>query len=399
MLQGHVHPDFWPVARQFRRLVGRSGRHGAAVCVYHRGERVAHLWGGVRNLGGDPWTEDTLTLCYSTTKGVLATLAHVLVDRGDIAYDRPVRDYWPEFAAGGKSQLTVRHLLCHEAGLYRMGDMLGHARQMLDWERVVAALERSEPVHPPGLAHGYHGLTYGWLVGELLQRATSSSLAVLLDELLVRALGVDGLFIGLPAQERARHARLVEGRLLSGGGGRGQIRQRTRIIGRGLRAAGMQIDHEELEAALMPTGIEELDFNSDAVLGAVLPSINGMFDARSLARVYAGLLEEGAPASGSLLSPGTLREATRIHNCGLGRVVPLPMQWRLGYHRVPTVRVDAPRAFGHFGIGGSGGLADPDRQLAIGLVLNSGMGTPFGDTRIIRIASAAMHAVDKRMAA
>ena len=395
MLEGHVHPDFWPVARQLRRLISKTGGGGAAVCVYHRGECVADLFGGVRDASGAPWSADTLALCYSTTKGVLATLAHVLVDRGVLGYDDPVADYWPEFAQAGKQGITLRQLLCHEAGLYRIGEMIDHAERMLDWSSMVSALESSRPAHAPGEAHGYHGLTFGWLVGELLQRATGQHLDALIERHLAGPLGLDGLSIGLSGQSEDRVADLVEGRLLRGRHG-SRLRRRARLIGRGLRVSGVTVDPTELEAALLPNGIEDLDFNSNEVRRALLPSINGLFDARSLARVYAALAGGGVIDGVRLVSESTLAEATRIHNSGLGRVVPLPMQWRLGYHRVPTVRVKAPHAYGHFGIGGSGALADPDRNLSVALVLNSGMGTPFGDTRIIRIASAAMQAADAR---
>lgn len=396
MLEGHVHPDFWPVARQLRRLIPRHGRGGAAVCVYHRGQCVADLWGGARDAAGRPWTSDTVALCYSTTKGVLATLLHVLVDRGGLAYDDKVADHWPGFGRHGKQDITVRQVMCHEAGLYRIADMIDDADTMLDWDAMVAAIENSRPAHAPGADHGYHGLSFGWLAGELIRRVTGRPLGELLDEWLAAPLGVDGLFIGLPEHARLRRAELVQGKLMLDRRGRSKARRRTQILGRGLRVSGVPIDLSELEAALLPPGIEALDWNSDALLRAVVPSVNGMFSASSLARLYAALAGNGEVQGTRLLSAETLSEASRIQNRGLGRVVPLPMHWRLGYHRIPTVRVKAPGAFGHLGIGGSGALADPDRALSVALVLNSGMGTPFGDTRIVRIASAAMQAADAR---
>ncbi len=397
MLEGQVHPDFWSVARQLRRLIPRHGRGGAAVCIYHRGECVADLWGGSRDAAGSPWMSDTVALCYSTTKGVLATLAHTLVDRGVLSYDAPVAHYWPGFARRGKCGITVRQLLCHEAGLFRISHLIDHASRMFDWDHMVSVLEDAEPAHAPGAAHGYHGLTFGWLVGELLQRASGIGLRELLEQQISAPLALDGLFIGLPESADSRRAELLQGKMAVDPQGRSRARRRTRLIGRGLRATGVPIDLSELEAALMPVGIEDLDFNSPEMSRAVVPAVNGMFTARSLARVYAALAGGGELEGVRLLSEPTLSEATRIHNQGLGRVVPFPMNWRLGYHRVPALRVKASRAFGHFGIGGSGAFADPDRDLAVALVLNSGIGTPFGDTRILRIASAALRSADARL--
>ena len=118
MLHGTTHPDFARVAHVLRRILPKRGPGGAAVCVYHRGEKVVDAWGGTRDVAGSPWLKDTLSISFSTTKGVASTLLHLYADRGLIDYDTPVSEYWPEFAAGGKERITVRQILCHEAGLY-----------------------------------------------------------------------------------------------------------------------------------------------------------------------------------------------------------------------------------------------------------------------------------------
>ncbi len=352
------------------------------------------MWGGTRDEAGNPWRQDTVSLCWSTTKGILSTLVHILIDRGLLDYDAPMRRYWPEFGRAGKGEITLRQVLCHEAGLYGIGAELGDAREMLDWPHMVRVLERMRPAHEPGRAVGYHGLSFGWLVGELLERVTGEELGCLLKRELGDALGLDGLYLGLPATARSRRAdvvaRAVAAESLS------PEERRSRMLNRVLGKGREVISSDEIESALLPPGFELLDWNSDELVGAKIPSICGFFTARSLARIYAAFASGEESGDSSLVSDTTLRAATCIQSREAGRVIPIQMNWRLGYHRIPAVRVKAPNAFGHFGIGGSGAWADPDRSLSLALVLNSGMGTPFGDTRIIRVGSAAMRAADAR---
>ena len=173
---------------------------GAAVCVYHRGEPVVDLWAGTRDPDGNPWEADTMAMSFSTTKGVIATALHVLVDRGLLDYDDPVVKHWPEFAQGGKERITVRQVLCHEAGLYHIRKLIDHGERMLDWDHMVGVLERATPVHEPGSVSAYHALTFGWLVGEIIQRVTSLRLPEVLEAELARPLALDGLYIGAPAE-------------------------------------------------------------------------------------------------------------------------------------------------------------------------------------------------------
>jgi CubicO group peptidase (beta-lactamase class C family) len=407
MLSGHVHSEFLPMARSLSRLLPQNGEGGAALCVYHHGECVVDMWGGTRDDQGRPWKEDTIALSWSTTKGVLSTLLHVLIDRGLADYDAPVARYWPEFAQEGKSKITIRQVLCHESGLYRIRDLVRHAREMFDWSHMVGALERARPIHAPGEAHGYHGLTYGWLVGELIQRISGVELSGLLASELAEPLGLDGLYLGLPDHARSRCADVL------GAGGRrafpGQDLPGPRDAllkpflrhsrAQAARGEAQTCDLSELEAAFLPTGFESLDWNSEGLRSARIPALSGYFSARSLARIYSALACGGQIDGVRLISEKTLIEATRVQSRRPGRVIPMPMDWRLGYHRIPVVRAKAPNAFGHFGIGGSGAWADPQRGLAVALVLNSGMGTPFGDTRIVRVSSNAVQAADARMGA
>jgi CubicO group peptidase (beta-lactamase class C family) len=397
MLQGLIHPDFQKVARSLERQIPRSGRGGAAVCVYHRGEKVVDCWGGTRDLEGRAWEEDTLSLSYSTSKGVASTLMHILVDRGLMDYEDPVCEVWPEFAAAGKHEITLRQLMCHEAGLYDIRGLIEHAERMLDWEHMTRALADAKPAHRPGASHGYHAFTFGWLIGELVQRLTGKPYSEAVESEIAQPLGLDGLFVGLPAHEMRRKAELILPDLMRKGGD--AVERIERYVGgmkEVLRLARINLDAVALASALIPRGIEDLDFNSERFASVPIPAANGMFTARSLARLYALMAGDGELEGVRLLKRETVWRAAEVQNTGVGRVIPLPMHWRLGYHRVPTVGVRVPNGFGHFGFGGSGAWADPDRDLAVGLTLNSGVGTPFGDLRMVRIGTAAARCADRR---
>ena len=161
---------------------------------------------------------------------------------------------------------------------------------------------------------------------------------------------------------------------------------------------GLQVDLESILDSLAPRGIGSFDFGANDTLQASIPAANGLFTARSLAKVYAALAGGGEIDGVQLMSRRTLRRATRRQKNGTGRlsVIPFDMRWRLGYHGVFTT-IGSPRhAFGHFGFGGSGAWADPSRDMAVGFIVNSGLGTPFGDLRIARISAAALRAVADR---
>ncbi len=401
MLHGTTHPDFADVARSLKKILPSNGPGGGAVCVYHKGEKVVDVWGGTRDREGTPWEEDTISISFSTTKGVASTLLHMHADRGLIDYDTPVAEYWPEFGAAGKENLTVRQLMCHEGGLYAIAEMVDHASEMLDWDQMTRRLAAATPRHVPGTAHGYHGLTYGWLVGEIVRRVTGrKSFAELIDATIARPLGLNGLYCGVPKDQMHRCAQLMAPAFDVAPEKRKRNTEKSwknaRVWGQRLNKVGIRYNPVESLEALIPPGMDELSFNDEPFRAASIPAANGFFTARSLARMYACLAQGGELDGVRLLSYETLRKATEEQNRGAGRVVPISMRWRLGYHRVFAVMARVPAGFGHFGFGGSGAWADPQRQLSVALTVNSGVGTPFGDSRIARIGGAAVRAADRR---
>ncbi|MFZ5724057.1 MAG: serine hydrolase domain-containing protein [Pseudomonadota bacterium] len=399
MLTGHVHRDFLGVADTFLKQLPQEAPGGAALCIYHRGEPVVDIWSGTRDRDGTPWTGDTLSLSFSTTKGIVATLLHILAGYGRLDYDVPVARYWPEFAQNGKAGITVRQVLCHEAGLYRIRGLIDSAEEMRDWPHMLSRMEQAEPAHVPGRNNGYHGLTFGWLVGGLVEKISGKPLAQVLREELAAPLALDGCFIGVPDSELPRCADLIVPQRRQGDRPPATTPKKPRspgmrqqVIEGALRLGGF--DPASSVDALMPRGIGRFDWNAPATRQACIPGAGGMFTARSLAKVYAMLANEGEFAGVRLLPRRTVGQLSTVQSRRRGAVIPLPMHWRLGYHRVFTTGPRTPQAFGHFGYGGSGGWCDPSRALAVGYTVNYGIGTPFGDLRLWRINTSAIRAVD-----
>jgi len=394
-MEGWVHPDFGRVAETARRLVARYAG-GAAVCVYHRGENVVDVWGGTRDSAGAPWRADTMAPSFSTTKGAASTVVHRLVDRGLIDYDDPVAACWPEFARSGKESITLRQVMAHASGLYHLRQMLDSADDMLDWQKVIAALELAEPAHAPGERTGYHGLSYGFIVGEIIQRVTGKPFARVVQEEIAQPLELDGMYIGAPETELARAAELIrpdKGLMLEGPAWVERIavfvERRLERLGFGLPLQGI--------FDLAPRGISSMNFSSDEVLRVAMPSANGLFTARSLARMYAALAGRGTLGDVQLLSADAVMRASQVQpRTPHAFAWPIDMKWRLGYHRAFTTRGAPDSAFGHYGFGGSGGFCDVARDLAVGLIVNSGAGGPFGDVRTAQIGGAALAAADAR---
>jgi CubicO group peptidase (beta-lactamase class C family) len=389
MIQGRVAPGFEPVAAALGALLGRPRAGGAAVCVYHRGSCVVDAWGGVRDADGSPWTADTASLSFSTTKGAMATLVHRLVDRGVLDYDMRIADVWPEFAAAGKARVTLRQVLSHRAGLHAVRSLVRHAEQLLDWDFMARALAAAPPRFDPQGRSAYHALTFGWLVGETIRRAAGAPLSEVFRRELTEPLGLDAAWLGCPRSERARLAHLVAP-AVPPEGVRGWPRRCGLLAVRGLWSL-LGLDSANTLQALLPHGARSV-FYSDRMLDAELPAMNGVFTARALARMYAMMAGDGTLDGTQYLRPDTVRRAGAVQGRGLDAVVGFPMAWRLGYHLVGTSRGILPKAFGHYGYGGSGAFVDLRRGLSVALIVNRVAGTPLGDGRMLRIASAAVRA-------
>jgi len=364
-IHGECQSRFAAVRDQFEKNF-EGVEIGAAVAITLDGEPVVDLWGGhVDRERTREWERDTLVNVYSTTKGMVALCAHQLVERGLLDVDAPVSRYWPEFGAAGKEELPVRWLLSHQAGLPAVRAPLS-ADALYDWDAMCGALAAQEPWWTPGTKHGYHALTYGWLVGEVIRRASGEGVGSFFRNNVALPLDAD-FHIGLAAEHDARTSDLFEGPRLDPS------------VTKSLPGPLADFMRDMTDPTTM-TGAAFVNpmparnaVNSRAWRGAEIPAANGHGTARALARIYGALACGGEIDGVRLLAPETIEAAIVEQAFGpdavLGR---MPMRFAQGF----MLRQDlipmgpSPRAFGHPGAGGSIGFADPDNRVAFGFTMN-----------------------------
>ncbi|MGD0192547.1 MAG: serine hydrolase domain-containing protein [Rhizomicrobium sp.] len=365
-IDGTVAPGFEAARAAFAENFAREGDYqevGASFAAFHRGRCVVDLWGGYSDSKrSKEWTRTTLANVWSSTKGISATAAAILVDRGALSYEDPVARYWPEFAQNGKAGITVAHILSHQAGLPGFVEPTSVGDQC-DWDGCTAKLARQKPSWAPGTASSYHAMTYGWLIGEVVRRAAGKTIGRVIAEEIARPLSAD-LFVGLPETEDARAAEMIPPR-------------------RGVDMASLPLPDVARMAASNPVQ-DPLIPNTRAWRAAEIPAANGQAGAMGLARLYAALAAGGTLDGVTILSPqGVLRMTTPVTSDGrkdmfLGFVD----SWGMGMAiNTPGIYGPNPRAFGHSGWGGSFGCADPAAQVAIGYVCNQMGPDVVGDPR------------------
>lgn len=383
MTQGYVHPAFAEVATALRSTLRHKRGGGGAAAVYHHGEKVVDIWAGTQDQTGTRWGETTTAMSFSTTKGVVATAAHRLASRGLLDIEAPVGEYWPEFKAAGKENIRVANLLDHSAGMHRVRGVITDGEMLLDWDRVTAALAAAPAKYAPGAHHGYHAITYGYLVGEVLRRVAGGSVDDIVQAEIARPLEIEGMAIGARGLARENVATLRT------------AWPNAEKAQRFVRGADRW---NRLQAPIDAFMIHDLPdvIDSGAIYDVEAPALNGCFTARSLARMYSALATNESVDGSPFLSEEARRAATTVRTRSRDLVVGFPMRWRLGYHMAATNRGVLPAGFGHFGLGGSGGWADPSRELAVAMTCNRMAGTPFGDQRFLKIGAAAVKCAERR---
>jgi CubicO group peptidase (beta-lactamase class C family) len=369
---GRHDPRFSAVSDEFVANFAERGETGAAVCVMVDGKVVADMMGGWRDANRTkPWQQDTLVNVFSVGKGLTAACVARLIGHGMLDPDAPVIRYWPEFGAAGKTAVTVRQLLSHQAGLPAFHRPMP-AGSMLHWDTMTETLAAEEPWWTPGSGHGYHVNTFGFLAGELIRRITGLTPGVLLRRELAGPVGAD-VHIGLPAAE---HARVAEFSWPDASA--------AAVVPE--RAPGQRA---EADAAMtLNAYFNPLDFsgagvvNTPAWRSAEIPSANAHATAAGIARIYAALAAGGDLGGMRIVPAGGLRQATEQQVYGEDLVLRRPSRFGLGFQLTHPERElgKGPLSFGHFGAGGSVGFCDPEAGLAFGYV-TSQMGPRWRNPR------------------
>jgi len=327
-------------------LVGEGPEIGLQVAAYLDGQLVVDAWAGLADRDARrPVDGDTLFMLSSTTKGVTATCAAVLADRGKLDYDRPVASYWPEFGAHGKDRVTVREVIAQRSGIPQTP--LGYTPEWLaDWERMCRGIADLVPMFPPGERTAYASLTFGHMIGEVIRRIDGRPVGQFLQEEIAQPMGGLDVYLGVPEPALARVAVLVDGPSAP-------PEYDQRMVG---EPAGSQV------AAW---------FNRREIQQATIPGSGGIMSARGLARMYAMLANGGELDGVRVLSEESIARATELQSFEFDEIYRVRIRRGLGYRLGPDAGPGAgPRAFGHVGGGGSFGYADPERGFAMAFAKN-----------------------------
>ncbi len=422
---------------------------GGTLVVYQAGSCIAQASTGMAQADIN-WQPDTLSLNFSTGKGVLAALVHVLVSQQRLAYDTPIASYWPAFAANGKADITLRALMSHQADLFAINTIDADSETLLDWNKMVAkvaAMPVTAPDNAIEYASAYSALVYGWIVGGLVEAATKMSLAAALCHYLTEPLGIaDSCYFGVPADQVNTVAKLVKDfdstnqsnselrskrhkptlkadsvatletyANLSSYNCWQQLSKSHQLTAANAKLNATQINrlyfnHAKInasnyKAALVPANKQPIDYYSEQALQAVIPAANNVASAQALATIYSMLANGGTWHGQTLIDSETFTELSTPQVLGMDAVMPAQMNWRLGYHRLFSIcqngtsdnKKAAPntveQGFGHMGYNGSVAWCDPVRRLSFAFVHNFDV-TMLNDIRQFALTEAVLAMVD-----
>ena len=344
----------------FQENFEKFGELGAAVSIWQNGQPLVDLSGGFRDARREhPWMSDTLVLVWSATKGIgSACLLHVLQEH-KINLDRPVAEFWPEFAQAGKEKITLAQLLSHQAGLCALDRRV----DVLDYDAVIGALEVQKPLWPPGTAHGYHARTFGFLLDELVRRISGKSLSEYWQETFARPLNLD-FWIGLPQKENSRVAMMYAAK----SGKTPEPKQfYADLVTPGTLAR---------KTFTSPYGLHVISkMNNAAIRAQPIVSLGGIGSASALAKFYSMLANGGKADGHAFLSGETLEWMTTTLTDGVDRVFQIPTAFSAGFMKDSRSAArklfgSSLTSFGHPGAGGSHAFCDPENKIAFAYVMN-----------------------------
>lgn len=376
-IHGFCEDGFESVRDAFAGNFARGEELGASVAVIHHGRAVVDLWAGDADEGGRAWAEDTIVNVYSITKTMTFVCMLILVDRGMVDPEAPVAAYWPEFAVNGKVDITVAQVMSHTAGLSGFDPAIT-ATELYDWDRVCAGLAAQAPWWTPGDGSGYHLITQGFLLGEIVRRVSGRSVGTFFAEEVAGPLAAD-FHIGLPESEDGRVADLVPP---------------EKMDLPALDDAGAASIAVRSVTSCPLRGSEP---NTRAWRAAEIPAAGGIGNARSMARVHAALACGGTLDGVRLMSPETVESILAERSFTTDRVLGVPMRYGLGFGLMSDMipLSPNPRSFFWGGWGGSITVIDLDSQLSVAYVMNRMANGMAGDIRGGTVAIAATNAATR----
>jgi CubicO group peptidase (beta-lactamase class C family) len=385
-IAGFCAPEFDLVRDEFERNFTLRGDTGAAIAAWVDGEIVVNMWGGWQDAGGQrPWRQDTLASVFSGSKGLTSTCVHLLAERGKLDLHQPVAAYWPEFAQSGKESITVAMVMAHRSGVIGPRCRMAPA-EALDWDGVCARLAAAEPWWTPGVAQGYHMVTFGFILGELVRRVAGRTVGEFLREEIAGPLCAD-VHIGLPQREHHRCADMI---------GKPHIRDLLAANGAPVQPTSLA-EHEKAALAVAAGFIPDDEVGSQAIgtwRSAEFPATNAHVSALGMATFYNALAQE------KLVSL-ELMDACRTSQGGQETDIVLGPRvadhgWGLGYMlNQRCVAGPNPRIFGHGGSGGSYAFVDLEHRIGYAYVMNRFDATKANaDPRSIALSDAIYAALD-----
>ena len=385
-IKGTFDESFSEVVTAFRRNFEDLGEVGASVAIMREGRLVVDIWAGHSDTGlSQPWKRDTITNVFSITKTMATLSALVLADRGDLDVFKPVADYWPEFAANGKEKIEVRHLMSHTSGLSGWDKKIT-IREICDWRESTAILAEQKPWWQPGTSSGYHALTQGHLVGEVIRRITGESIGEFFAKEIAEPLGAD-FHIGLGERDFYRVSDVIYPRE--------DIRDQMMERARSLVKLGVT-DEVAVKTLQNPRNNED-NVNSEWWRKAEIPASNGHGNARSVATIQ-GLITNGGEINGvRLLNTETIDLIFQEQSNGLDLVFLMPLRFGIGYALPNEEFSFMPQDSRVCFWGGNGGsiiVNDVDENVTISYIMNKMIATPtVGDARGIGIIEATYKAL------